>query len=95
VLIGDQPAGLLFVSEKQINFKVPQDSPENGIVDLRVVRMGQSSPPVAMDAGFEKTIISLEQPAYAGMPVWLKVDLPFESGTPVSVCSGAGWIRLQ
>jgi hypothetical protein len=30
---------------------------------------------------FEKTTIALEQPAHTGMPVWLKVDLPFESGT--------------
>ena len=81
VLIGDKPGGLLFVSEKQINFKLPQDSPESGSVELRVVRMGESSAPVTMEAGFEKTTISLEEPAYVGMPVWLKVDLPVESGT--------------
>ena len=81
VLIGDKPAGLLFVSEKQINFKLPQDSPETGSVELRVVRTGESSAPVAMEAGFEKTTVSLEEPAYTGMPVWLKVDLPLESGT--------------
>src|SRR6202162_556693 len=81
VFIGDKPAGLLYVSEKQINFKIPQDAPEGGSVAIRVVRMGQSSAPVTMEAGFEKTVISLEQPAYTGMPVWLKVELPFELGT--------------
>jgi hypothetical protein len=81
VFIGDKLAGLLFVSEKQINFKVPQDSPESGNAVIRVVRMGQSSPPVTMGAGFEKTTVSLEQPAYTGMPVWLLANLPFDSGT--------------
>lgn len=81
VFIGDKPAGLLYVSEKQINFKIPQDAPESGSAVIRVVRMGQSSAPVTMEAGFEKTVIALEQPAYTGMPAWLKVDLPFESGT--------------
>jgi hypothetical protein len=81
VFIGDKPAGLLYVSEKQINLKIPQDAPESGTAAIRVVRMGQSSAPVTMEAGFEKTVISLEQPAYTGMPVWLKVELPYELGT--------------
>jgi hypothetical protein len=81
VFIGDKPAGLLYVSEKTINFKIPQDAPESGRVAIRVVRMGQSSAPVTMEAGFEKTVISLEQPAYTGMPVWLKVELPFGLGS--------------
>jgi hypothetical protein len=72
---------LLSVSEKLIHFKTPQDSPESGSVDIRVVYMGQSSAPVTMEAGFEKTTISLEQPAYTDMPVWLKADLPLDSGT--------------
>jgi hypothetical protein len=81
VFIGDKPAGLLYVSEKLIHFKIPQDSPESGSVDIRVVYMGQSSAPVTLAAGFEKTTISLEQPAYTDMPVWLKADLPLDSGT--------------
>jgi hypothetical protein len=79
VFIGDKPAGLLYVSEKLIHFKIPQDSPESGSVDIRVVYMGQSSAPVTLAAGFEKTTISLEQPAYTGMPVWLKAELPLDS----------------
>lgn len=81
VLIGDRPAELLYVSEKQINFKVPQDSPENGTVDLRVVFKGQSSAPLIMQVGFEKTTVSLDQPAHTDMPVWLKVELPFQWGS--------------
>ena len=78
ILLGDTPAELLYVSDTQINFKVPQDSPQSGIVDIRVVYNGQFSRPVAMTAGFEQTTLSLDGPAYTGMPVWLKLDLPFE-----------------
>lgn len=78
VLIGGTPTELLYVSDKQINFKVPQDSPQGGMVDIRVVCNGQSSRPVSVKAGFEKTTVSLDGPAYTGMPVWLKIDLPYE-----------------
>jgi hypothetical protein len=80
VFVGDKAAGLMYVSGGQIDFKIPQDSPESGSADLRVVYLGQSSAPVTMEAGFEKTTVSLEQPAYTGMPVWLKADLPLDSG---------------
>jgi hypothetical protein len=76
VLIGDKAAGLLFVSDKQINLKIPQDSPEIGDVEIRVVYNGQSSVAVRLPAGFEKTTLSLDQPTYTDMPVWLKVELP-------------------
>ena len=78
VLLSDMPAELLYVSDKQINFKVPLDAPTSGTVDVRVVYNGQSSRPVTIKAGFEKTTVSLVSLAYAGMPVWLKIDLPFE-----------------
>lgn len=78
VLLGDAPAELLYVSDTQINFKVPQDAPQSGTVDIRVVYNGQSSRPLAMKAGFEQTTVSLDGPAYADMPVWLKLDMPFE-----------------
>ena len=58
--IGDQAAGLLYVSERRIGFKIPQDAPESGVAVIRVVRMGQSSSLVTMEAGFEKTTVSLE-----------------------------------
>src|SRR5580658_3580337 len=67
VFIGDELAGLLYVSPGQINFQVPKDSPNDGTVDLRVVYNGQSSKPLTMKAGFEKMTIRLDQPAYTGM----------------------------
>jgi hypothetical protein len=81
VLIGDKPAELLFVSEGQINFKVPLDTPSSEGAELRVVYRGQSSMPLIMKVGPEKTTASVDQPAYADMPIWLRVELPFQYGT--------------
>jgi hypothetical protein len=80
VLIGDKPAIVLFVSEGQINFKVPLDVPPSDGAELRVVYRGQASMPLTMEVGLEKTTVSVDQPAYAGMPVWLKVELPIAYG---------------
>jgi uncharacterized protein (TIGR03437 family) len=46
VLLGDTPAELLYVSDTQINFKVPEDAPQSGTVDIRVVYKGQYAPAV-------------------------------------------------
>ncbi len=94
VLIGDMPAELLYVSHDQINFKVPQDSPREGIVDVRVVYNGQFSQPVSMKAGFEPTTVALDGPVYTDMPVWLKIDVPYEFAGAVGypgVLSAAGF----
>jgi hypothetical protein len=91
VFIGDKPAGLLYVSERQINFKIPQDSAEDGTVDVRVIYKGQSSVSVTMKAGFPHTTVSLDQPAYTGMPVWLKVQSVFGSIQYPQVLGAAGF----
>jgi hypothetical protein len=78
VFVGNEPAGLLYVSDGQINFQVPKDGPADGTTDLRVVYDGQSSKPLTIKAGFDKMTIRLDQPAYTDMPVWLKVE--FRSG---------------
>jgi hypothetical protein len=80
VFIDDMPAELLYVAESQINFKVPRDSPQGGTVDIRVVYNGQSSLPVSMKAGFEQVTVSVDGPAYTDMPIWLKIELPYEFG---------------
>ncbi|HYL78005.1 MAG TPA: IPT/TIG domain-containing protein [Bryobacteraceae bacterium] len=92
VLLGDMPAELLYVSDKQINFKVPLDAPKSGTVDVRVVYKDQSSQPVTMRAGSNWVTVSLDGPAYTDMPVWLKIDVPFEGavGYP-SVFGPAGF----
>jgi hypothetical protein len=74
VFVGSLPAGLLYVQEGQINFKVPQETPITGTAELRVVYRGQASLPVSLPLGLESTTLSLETPAAVGMPVWLKVS---------------------
>ncbi|MGC9948224.1 MAG: hypothetical protein ABSF64_17810 [Bryobacteraceae bacterium] len=72
VLVGGIPAGLLYVQEGQINFKVPQETPIAGTAEVRVVYRGQASQPVVLPVGL--AALSLETPAAVGMPVWLKVS---------------------
>jgi hypothetical protein len=74
VFVGGIPAGLLYVQERQINFKVPQETPVEGTTEVRVVYKGQSSRPVKLPLGLESVTLSLESPAAVGMPVWLKVS---------------------
>ena len=81
VLISDQPAELLFVSDQQINFKVPLHVQHSDAAELRVVYRGQPSMPLTMKVGPQKITVSMDQPAYAGMPIWLRVELPFQYGT--------------
>jgi hypothetical protein len=76
VRVGVQPAGLLYVSNKQINFKVPQETGIEGTAELRVIYQGQSSAPATLAVGLEKTHVFLDRPGYVGMPVWLRVELP-------------------
>ncbi len=77
VFVGDKPAGLLYVQEKQINFKVPQETQVTGTTGLRVVRQGRSSRPVTMRLGLEMAILSLDGSATTRGPVWLKVWMPY------------------
>lgn len=75
VLVGGIPAGLLYVQERQINFKVPQETPVEGATAVKVVYKGQSSQPATLPLGLDSVVLSLESPAKVGMPVWLKVSM--------------------
>jgi hypothetical protein len=78
VFLGGVPAGLLYVQAGQINFKVPQEIPTQGTVEMRVAYRGRSSAAVTLPVGIPTTTISLESPTRVGMPVWLKVTLPYD-----------------
>ncbi len=82
VLAGDKPAQLMFVSTNQVNLKLPDDLPRDSTVLLRVVREGVSSPPVAVHFN-TRPVITLAEKAYAGLPVWLAVELPYPLGRQV------------
>ena len=81
VFVGTEPAGLLYVQEKQINFKVPRNLPLQGTVELKVVFQGRSSAGVQFEVGADRPKLSLEGVARVGGPVWIRVDLPYGLGT--------------
>jgi hypothetical protein len=76
VFLADRAAGLLYVSDSQINFKVPQESPVAGEAELEVVIGGQKHA-VKVPLGLETVALSLERPAHVGGPVWLRINSPY------------------
>jgi IPT/TIG domain len=83
VLVGGIEARLIFVSEGQINFLLPDHPWENEMVNFQVIHDGRASPIVPVRFGFNRPVISLVRPAFTGMPVWLRVEKPW----------GTGWLR--
>src|SRR5690606_30069489 len=71
VLVGGEPAGLLYVHRDQINFKVPQSVPMEGTVGLQVVHLDQASAVVQIAAGMAPLRLSFEEPAFTNMPIWV------------------------
>jgi hypothetical protein len=76
VMVGEIPAGLLYVHASQINFKVPQEAPMEGAAPLRVVYQSRSSAAVLIRLGLEVATLSLEQAAHVGGPVWVHIQAP-------------------
>ncbi len=88
VFVGTEPAGLLYVQEKQINFKVPQNLPRQGTVELKAVFQGRSSSGVQLEVGADRPKLSLDGVARVGGPVWIRVELPYGFGGPVAYPGG-------
>ena len=76
VMAGEEAAQLLFASTNQVNLRLPDKLPRDGLVPLRVIREGVSSLPVFIRLS-SKPVIALAQTAYTGLPVWLAVELPY------------------
>ena len=76
VFLAGRAAGLQYAGDKQINFKVPQETPIAGEAELKVVYAGQSHS-VTLRVGLETVALSLDSPAHAAGPVWLRIDPPF------------------
>ncbi len=83
VLVGGIEARLIFISDHQINLLLPEHPWENEMVNFQVIRDGRASAVVPVRFGFNRPVVSLATPAFAGMPVWLGVEKPW----------GTGWLR--
>jgi hypothetical protein len=78
VKIGEAFAGLLWAQKQQINFQVPTDVPFGGSAEIRVIKDGAASDPATLEFGLERIKLTLDEPAYAGMPVWVRVHTSFD-----------------
>lgn len=90
VLVGGEPAGLLYVHRDQINFKVPQSVPMEGTVGLQVVHRDQASEVVQIKAGLAPVRLIFPEPAFTDMPVWVGVVIPPNRGREIRYPYGVG-----
>ncbi|MDA0204546.1 MAG: hypothetical protein O3A53_12830 [Acidobacteria bacterium] len=83
VMVGGEPAGLLYVHRDQINFKVPQSVPMEGTVGLQIIHGDQASTVVQIEAGLAPLRLILPEPAFTGMPIWVGVVIPRNRASPI------------
>jgi len=101
VLAGGLTAQLIFVSPRQINLVLPSHPWQNEDIEIQVIREGVSSAAVPVHVGEDRPIVSLAEPAYAGMPLWLRVEMPWGVGRlrypfhtePWDL--GPGWVEMR
>jgi hypothetical protein len=71
-------AGLLFVGPKQVNFKIPDEAPEDGsAAPIQVCVHETCSDPVVFRFSLRKAFIPLVGHAYVHMPVWIEAEQPW------------------
>ena len=80
VLVDGRPAGLLFAGSKQINFKIPDDAPEDGSAPIQVCVRDSCSDRVMARFSLRKAFIHVVGHAYVHMPVWIEADQPATYG---------------
>jgi hypothetical protein len=88
VFLAGIPAGLLYISEKQINFKVPQDAPFTGDAELKVLYQQQAGT-ASVRLGLETTTLSVEGEARVAAPLWIHIEAPFGWSSLVQYPVGA------
>jgi len=76
VFVSGRPAGLLFSGSKQINFKIPDDAPEDGSAPIQVCVHDVCSDRVMVRFSLRKAFIRVQGHAYVHMPVWIEVEAP-------------------
>ncbi len=77
VLVDGREAELLYASAKQVNFKIPEDAPEEGSAPIEVCVRDKCSDPVVFRFSLRKAFIRLAGHAYVHMPVWIEVEQPW------------------
>jgi hypothetical protein len=87
VTIAGRRAGLLAVLPTQINLQVPDGMPSSGRAPVQVTVGAARSAPVMVDFGPPVVRLSLFGPAYAGMPVWIRLERshPYDTRYPYSL----------
>jgi len=81
VLVGGIEARLIFAGQSQINLVLPDHPWEDEMVNFQVIHDGLASPVVPVRFGFNRPVVSLAKPAFAGMPVWVRVENPWGTGS--------------
>jgi hypothetical protein len=76
VLVDGRAAGLLFAGSRQINFKIPDDAPEDGSAPIQVCVHDACSDRMEVRFSLRKAFIHLQGHAYVHMPVWIEVEQP-------------------
>jgi hypothetical protein len=76
VLVNGHAAGLLYLGPKQINFKIPDDAPEDGSAPIQVCVRETCSDPVVFRFSLRKAFLHVQGHAYVHMPVWIEVEQP-------------------
>jgi hypothetical protein len=103
VLVGGIEARLVATTPNQINLVMPDHPWEDEMVDVQVVRDGRASARVPVYFGFNRPHLSLAAPAFAAMPVWIRLTFPWGKGSlrypfvslPWEVGPGSFEVRYQ
>jgi len=74
VLLDGKPIAIQFVTDVQINARIPDDTPGQPISRLTVVSGGRTSDPVEVHRTAETVTIALDGVARVDGPVWIHVD---------------------
>lgn len=80
VLFNGIAANLLFTSPAQINLIAPDHPWENQMINVQVIRDGARSAVVPVRFGVDRPVLSLDGSAFTGMPIWIRVELPWGKG---------------
>ena len=77
VLVDGREAELLYAGAKQVNFKIPEEAPEDGSAPIEVCVRDKCSDPVVFRFSLRKAFLHLVGHAYVNMPVWIEVEQPW------------------